>query len=636
MEVSLAWGVFLNSRCVLPRAPIFFKNLSVTVGKQRFSALISPWNTSCVRRVPVEAYFLNVFSVSDESLRMNDQSIASPELSSNMPDASRHDESAWWRGGVIYQIYPRSFQDSNGDGVGDLLGITERLPYVASLGVDAIWISPFFKSPMKDFGYDVADYRDVDPLFGNLADFDTLIGHAHGLGLKLIIDQVLSHTSDQHDWFKESRSSRDNPKADWYVWVDPQPDGSPPNNWVSVFGGSAWQWDSRRRQYYLHNFLTTQPDLNFHHPAVQQAMVEEVRFWCERGVDGFRFDACNFHFHDQQLRSNPPMDPDGARTVRADNPYAMQRHLYDKSQPENLAFLERLRRLLDEYGAASVGEVGDETALSLMAQYTSTLGTPRLHMAYSFNLLTDEKTVAHVRSQVEELETNLQPVGGWGCWSLNNHDVPRVVSRWGLPLDQPQAAKVVAAMLCSLRGSVCLYQGEELGLPEADVPYELIQDPYGLAFWPEFKGRDGCRTPLPWESQSTQAGFTIGQPWLPIPAEHRERAVDVQEQAPDSVLHFYRAFLSWRRQIDALKWGDIHFDDAPEPVMMLRRCYKNRHILAVFNLGAEETVVPLPASVLIESTVSGSVLTGADITVDGSSLHLAPWGGGFFELKVES
>ena len=265
----------------------------------------------------------------------------------------------WWRGAVIYQIYPRSFKDSNGDGVGDLPGITSKLTYVAELGVDAIWISPFFRSPMKDFGYDVSDYRDVDPIFGSLEDFDELIRQDHALGLKVIIDQVLSHTSDQHAWFKASRDSRDNPKADWYVWADARADGSPPNNWLSVFGGSAWRWDTRRRQYYLHSFLAEQADLNFHHPEVQDALLEEVRFWCKRGVDGFRFDACNHHFHDQALRNNPPAVQQNVSTVRADNPYAMQMHWYDKSQPENLDFLERLREVLDEYGVASVGEVGD-------------------------------------------------------------------------------------------------------------------------------------------------------------------------------------------------------------------------------------------------------------------------------------
>ena len=351
------------------------------------------------------------------------QKMKNPALPSASPSGD-----AWWRGAVIYQIYPRSFQDSNGDGIGDLPGITARLDHVASLGVDAIWISPFFRSPMKDFGYDVSDYRDVDPIFGTLADFDALLARAHQLGLRVMIDQVLSHTSDQHAWFQESRLSRDNPKSDWYVWADARPDGTPPNNWLSVFGGSAWQWDSRRRQYYLHSFLSSQPDLNFHNPAVQDALLGEVRFWCEKGVDGFRFDACNHQFHDAQLRDNPPAQGGEVSTVRADNPYAMQQHLHDKSRPENLAFLERLRGVLDAFGAASIGEVGDENAPPLMADYTE--AGRRLHMAYSFSLLTAHCAPSHLRAEVEKLEREIARTGGWGCWAFSNHDVPRVASRW--------------------------------------------------------------------------------------------------------------------------------------------------------------------------------------------------------------
>jgi len=260
----------------------------------------------------------------------------------------------WWRGAIIYQIYPRSYQDSSGDGIGDLPGIVKRLPYIASLGVDAIWISPFFKSPMKDFGYDVSDYCDVDPMFGTLADFDELVTTAHGLGLKVMIDQVLSHTADNHEWFVESRASRDNAKSDWYVWSDPKPDGTPPNNWLSIFGGSAWQWDSRREQYYLHNFLTSQPDLNFHNNDVQDALLDVCRFWLDRGVDGFRLDTINFYFADKKLRDNPAL----TSIAPSVKPYNHQRHVYSKNQPENIAFLERFRALLDEYPAAtSVGEV---------------------------------------------------------------------------------------------------------------------------------------------------------------------------------------------------------------------------------------------------------------------------------------
>lgn len=531
----------------------------------------------------------------------------------------------WWRGAVIYQIYPRSFMDSNGDGIGDLPGITSRLEHVAALGADAIWISPFFRSPMKDFGYDVADYRDVDPIFGTLADFDALLAEAHRLGLKIIIDQVLSHTSDQHAWFKESRASRDNPKADWYVWADAKPDGTPPTNWLSVFGGSAWQWDSRRRQYYLHSFLTEQPDLNFHCPAVQDALLGEVRFWCERGVDGFRFDACNHQFHDARLRDNPPAalaDIAGVSTVRAENPYAMQRHLYDKSQPENLAFLERLRALLDEHGAVALGEVGDENAPPVMAQYTE--AGRRLHMAYSFALLTSEHSATHLRGQVQALEDALDATGGWGCWAVSNHDVPRVATRWSAGRAADAARdRLWLALLLSLRGSASLYQGEELGLPEAEVPFELLQDPYGRAFWPEFKGRDGARTPMPWQTDGVHGGFSTGAPWLPMYGAHLPLAVDRQSADARSMLAYSRALIQWRRGQPPLRTGAMRFHDAPEPVLHFERSEGGAVLHAVFNLSAEPQVLQVPAPL---ATVGGHPCEGGVAGADGRTIQLAPYG----------
>ncbi len=540
----------------------------------------------------------------------------------------------WWRGAVIYQIYPRSFADSNADGVGDLRGITGKLDHVASLGVDAIWISPFFKSPMKDFGYDVSDYRDVDPLFGTLADFDALVKRAHALGLKVMIDQVLSHTSDQHPWFAASRESTKGKFADWYVWADPQADGTPPNNWLSVFGGSSWQWEARRRQYYLHNFLVSQPDLNFHNPAVRKALLDAVAFWCERGVDGFRFDACHCQFHDAQLRSNP-VRPRKAGDKLPDNAQGMQIHRFDRSRPENETFMEDLRRVLDRHGAASVGEIGDENMLRNMAKYTSTRSTrPRLHMAYSFSLLSPQNTVAHVRGQVEELERFLKVERGWGCWSLNNHDVPRVVSRWKLPKDDPRAAKAMLAMVGALRGSLCIYQGEELGLPEADVPFDRLQDPVGKTFWPENKGRDGCRTPMPWSAAARHAGFSNAkkaEPWLPIPDAHRARAVDQQDGDDHSVLTFYRRYLPWRRNQPALVAGSIRFHDAAEPVMLLERKAQGQHLLCVFNLGARKVNVELPKG-LRPTALDGQPVQGAHLAADHRSIELGPWGAGFFVL----
>ncbi|WP_257385626.1 alpha-glucosidase [Tahibacter caeni] len=527
---------------------------------------------------------------------------------------------AWWRGAVIYQIYPRSFQDSDGDGVGDLPGIIERLDYVAALGVDAIWISPFFKSPMADFGYDIADYRAVDPLFGTLADFDRLIDKAHRLGLKVMIDQVLSHTSIEHDWFKESRASRDNPKADWYVWADAKPDGTPPNNWLSLFGGVAWQWEPRRGQYFLHNFLASQPDLNFHNPDVRAATLDNVRFWLERGVDGLRLDAINFCFHDVLLRDNPPKPPE-LRTGRGfspDNPYAFQYHWHNNTQPENLAFLSELRALLDRYpGVVALGEISSEDSLATMADYT---GDGRLHMGYSFELLTEDSSARHIRDTVAALEAQMRE--GWPCWAISNHDVARVVSRWRAEAAPAYAASTLSAMTCSLRGSVCIYQGEELGLSEADVPYELLQDPYGIEFWPNFKGRDGCRTPMPWDG-SAQGGFTGGTPWLPLPDAHRARSVATQEHDAGSPLQRFRRFLRWRRTQPALRWGEVRDIAADGNVLAFARVHEGQTLYAWFNLADTPRTLAhdLPASARV---LDGHGLVGGALAAQ--SVELPPYG----------
>ena len=528
----------------------------------------------------------------------------------------------WWREAIIYQVYPRSFLDTNGDGVGDLPGITAKLDYIASLGVDIVWISPFFKSPMKDFGYDVSDYCDVDPLFGTLADFDALIAKAHSVGLKIMIDQVMSHSAEDHPWFVESRASRDNPKADWYVWSDPRPDGCPPNNWMSVFGGSSWQWDTRRKQYYLHNFLVSQPDMNFHNPEVQQAHLDSLRFWLERGVDGVRMDACNFHFHDTELRSNPPAVNRDTATVSDVNPYGMQSHLYDKTRPENIEFLRKIRALLNEYDAIAIGEVGADDSLAVMADYTA--DGDKLHMAYSFNLLTPSVTAAYIRAQVEDFEARVK--GGWASWSVGNHDVARVMSRWGGENPDPAFARLVLAMQLSLKGTPCLYQGDELGLIEANVPFELLQDPYGITFWPEFKGRDGCRTPMPWDANAPHAGFTSGKPWLPVEGQHVAASPSVQENDPASTLNAARRIIHWRRTMPQLLRGEITFLDAPEPVLALRRDLAGHpSVLAVFNLGREAVSFEL-AQAAGAAPLDGHGLPGS---VDGTRVSLPPYGAWF-------
>ena len=531
----------------------------------------------------------------------------------------------WWRGAVIYQIYPRSFMDTDGNGVGDLPGIVAKLDYIADLGVDAIWISPFFKSPMADFGYDIADYRDVDPLFGTLDDFDRLLAKAHGLGIKVMIDQVLSHTSIEHDWFRQSRASRDNDKADWYVWADAQPDGTPPNNWLSIFGGVAWKWEPRRGQYFLHNFLASQPDLNFHNPAVREATLDNVKFWLDKGVDGLRLDAINFCFHDRQLRDNPAKPPElrQGRGFSADNPYAFQYHHHNNTQPENLLFLEELRALIDRYPqATTLGEISSEDSLATMGEYVN---DRRLHMGYSFELLTQDFSAVHIRGTVEDLEAKM--ADGWPCWAISNHDVQRAVTRWGGDADDAFAKQLIA-LVCSLRGSVCLYQGEELGLGEADVPYEALRDPYGIAFWPNFKGRDGCRTPMPWTA-AADAGFGSGTPWLPIPSEHRARNVAAQDADAASVLNATRDFLRWRKTLPALLHGDIRFLDAQEPILAFTRELDGATLLVAFNLSPLPARWPLPAGANLHPLASHGLVGGR---VEDGQLSLPARGVFFAEL----
>ncbi|MFO1127287.1 MAG: alpha-glucosidase [Rhodospirillales bacterium] len=520
----------------------------------------------------------------------------------------------WWRGAVIYQIYPCSFADGNGDGIGDLPGVTQRLDYVASLGVDGIWLSPFFVSPMRDFGYDVADYRDVDPIFGTLADFDRLIERAHGLGLKVIIDQVYSHTSDQHPWFQESRADRHNGKADWYVWADPKPDGTPPNNWLSVFGGPAWTWDSRRRQYWFHNFLQEQPDLDFHHPAVQEAVLAVARFWLDRGVDGFRIDVANLFCHDPGLRDNPPAG--GPRPERA---YKMQRPLYTRNRPETLAFVARLRALLDGYpGTMAVAEIAAEDRLGTMIAYTD--GADRYHTAYSFVFLGDAFSAGFIRQTIEEMQA--RSATAWPAWAFSNHDSVRVVSRWGGEAAGPPFAKLLLALLTTLPGTVFIYQGEELGLPQADIPYERLRDPEAKAFWPHHRGRDGARTPMPWRADMPNAGFSVAEPWLPVDPRHMALSVERQEGDAASVLSFCRRLLAWRRQHPALIEGGIRFLASDGPLLAFERCHEGERILCAFNFGDARRRLETPHSA--EGYADSGLSFGAHI--DDEGVQLAGWG----------
>jgi alpha-glucosidase len=494
----------------------------------------------------------------------------------------------WWRGAALYQIYPLSFADSNGAGIGDLRGITEKLEHVASLGVQAIWLSPFFTSPLKDFGYDIADYCNVDPIFGTLADFDRLVARAHALGLKVVIDQVFSHTSDQHPWFKESRTSRDNPRADWYVWADAKPDGSPPSNWQSVFGGPAWAWDARRGQYYLHNFLTEQPDLNVHNTAVQDALLDCAKFWLDRGVDGFRLDAINYVMHDVQLRDNPPAPHDGMPRTR---PYDFQLSLFNKSHPDVPRFIRRIRALTDRYpDRFTVAEVGGADSEAEMKRFIG--GDSLLHTAYGFNFLyADRLTPALVEQAIAAW-----PEGaGWPSWAFSNHDAPRAVSRWAVSRDRAAMARVAMLLLACMRGNIFVYQGEELGLPQARIPFEQLRDPEAIANWPLTLGRDGARTPMPWTSMSASASVEPSagvpaeqaRPWLPIVPEHRALAVDLQEREPDSQLAYTRRVLNMRNEHAALRTGSIQVLEASDAVLAFERRSDDERLLCVFNLSTE-------------------------------------------------
>ncbi len=535
----------------------------------------------------------------------------------------------WWRGAIIYQIYPRSFYDSNRDGTGDLAGIQAKLDYISSLGVDAIWISPFFKSPMRDFGYDVSDYRAVDPIFGSNEDFIALLAAAHERGLKVIIDMVLAHTSDEHNWFCESRNSRTNPKADWYVWADPNPDGTQPNNWISPFGGPAWQWEPRRQQYYLHHFLRSQPNLNWQNPEVAAAMFDEVRFWLDAGVDGLRLDAITTLSHDPELRSNPArkLDPkDPGFLAESRNPFFWQPMIFSRDQPRTLEALAELRSVVDEYSDRYlIGEVADVDMITVSAKYTQS--GKHLNSCYSFELMQSTFGASFLRRAIQMTEKALGT--GWTTWAMSNHDNIRVASRFGsaehLAGDHRALAKVLLAALLSLRGGACIYQGEELGLPEAELDFADLQDPWGIEFWPDFKGRDGCRTPMPWSSELPHGGFSDAKPWLPVPSEHLHFAVDQQEKDADSVLQMFRRFMAWRRGCPALIRGSIDLIESPEAILAFERSLEEERLLCVFNFSNRDAVQKIPRG---WKTIDGH---GFRAAVEHEQLHLPPFGAWFGE-----
>lgn len=472
----------------------------------------------------------------------------------------------WWRDGVIYQIYPRSFADSNGDGIGDLRGILQHLDYLVELGVDAIWLSPIYPSPDVDFGYDVQDYLDIDPKFGSLADFDLLVTEAHQRGIRIVLDLVLNHTSDQHPWFVESRRSRDNPYRGYYLWRDPGAGGGVPNNWESIFGGKAWELDPVTGQYYYHMFYKEQPDLNWRNPKVREAMLDVFRFWCERGADGFRLDVFNMFFKDENFTDNPP-----ALGLRG---FDRQKHVYEMDQPEMIPLLKEIRAVLDSFPERyAVGE----TFISTPAKAAGYSAPGLLHAAFDFGFLNCPWNPARFLESIQNWENALQD-GGWPTYVLNNHDTRRSASRF-TRAENDDRLQVAATLLLTQHGTPFLYYGEEIGMRDITITRDQVQDPIGQRYWPVFKGRDGCRAPMQW-NESMHAGFSTGKPWLPVHPNYTVRNVENQRKDPQSLFHYYRKLLALRKQYRVLRDG-----------MFQPLTFEPQRLLAYLRQNAEDTIM---------------------------------------------
>ncbi len=520
-----------------------------------------------------------------------------------------NENAPWWRGAVVYQIYPRSFADSNGDGVGDLNGIRSQLDYVQSLGVDAIWLSPFYPSPQRDFGYDISDYCDVAPEYGTLDHFDRLIEEAHARGLRVILDQVLSHSSHMHPWFIDSVRNPTGPKGDWYVWADPKPDGSPPNNWASFFNSGAWKYHPARRQYYLHYFLPEQPKLNLHARGVADALLDVLRFWLDRGADGFRLDVANTIVSGPHLDDNPPWPPNELTDAHWGHPGFLQQRR-DLNGKATVEFLERIRAVCDSYGDRFVfGEIGH--AGKMLERFSN--DERGLHSAYDFVFVRDrqlhERHIRSVYSVLAEMPTH------WPCVTFSNHDTVRPATRYAGLGPQDQMARFAYALCLALKGTALVYQGEELGLPEAELSYAQIRDPVGLANFPFVVGRDGCRTPMPWRSAEPHAGFSQAEPWLPVASAHASRAVDVQSTDPGAALPFAKTCIALRRSLPALRLGDIAFLDAEDGLIAFERRHGDSAVLCLFNPTADTKNFPNKAA------LSGRLNLG-EVEVAGDTIRL--------------
>ena len=517
----------------------------------------------------------------------------------------------WWERGVIYQIYPRSFQDSDADGVGDLAGIESRLDYLAELGIDAIWLSPIYPSPMADFGYDIADYCDIDPMFGDLAGFDRLLAAVHARGLRLLLDFVPNHSSDQHPWFVESRKSRKSPKRDWYIWRDPAPDGGLPNNWISDFGGSSWEWDACTGQYYLHAFLNSQPDLNWRNPQVREAMMAVLRFWLDRGVDGFRIDVL-WHIIKAEALPDNPMNADWTPD-RTQRDRLIQ--LYSTDQPEAHAISAEFRALADSYGdRVLIGEICLPN--DRLASWYGTLDRPQVHLPFNFQLMETPWDAASLRRTIAAYEASL-PQFGWPNWVIGSHDAPRIAARVG-----EAQARVAAMLLLTLRGTPTLYQGDEIGIGEVRIAPDRVRDPQDLRQPGLGIGRDRSRTPIPWNT-SAYAGFSTVDPWLPLNEDWRVRNVANQDLDRSSLVSLYRSLLALRRSHDALAMGSVTLVDAAEDVLAYQRQHAGECLLIVLNLSDEPRPMMLPQSLLMDTCdaeVLCSTLTESTLalrTLDG-------------------
>jgi len=514
----------------------------------------------------------------------------------------------WWLGAALYQVYIRSFCDGNGDGQGDFVGLISKLDYIKSLGVDAIWLSPIHPSPNRDWGYDVADYDGVHPDYGTLADFAALVEAVHARGLKLILDEVLAHTSDEHAWFAASRDG-DPAKRDWYVWAAPKDDGTVPNNWLSVFGGPAWSYQPARKQYYHHKFLRQQPKLNWMNEDARGAALDVLDLWLERGVDGYRLDVANAFLHDPSLTDNPAIPAPERGRVEWAAAANMQRHFHDSNLRENKGALDVIRRRVDAFDDRFVfGEFSEEFERS--GCYLSS--DKGLHAGYNFALLlaTD---VGAIRTH---LETLARFPGHWPCIAFSNHDVVRTATRFGT-----EAAKVMLALLASLRGTLLLYQGEELGLPEVDLRRDQLKDPVGDLYYPLFKGRDGCRTPMPWDADEPNLGFSIATPWLPLGAAHRGLAVSEQEKDPDSALAFTRQLLLARKSHPALHHGDLEL--LPGPALAFLRHADKETLVCAFNLTDTPMTFDLPGPAIPLALDTGEAsLSGSRLSLGRASAFL--------------